>query len=202
MTAPAEVPAAALDQARSMLDAHTVETVAWHFHESTGCPFWLEKKAKLKFDPLTEVKCFDDLKKFPPFEDEWLRGGPVRRWVPQGLADKPVYVFETGGTTGIPKSRIAIDDFRTDYSLFSETLPDKYFPPGRNWLMLGPPGPRRLRLAVEHLAQHRGGICFCIDLDPALGRQAHQEGLDGAPRSLQEALHRPGDHDPRAPGTT
>ena len=32
--------------------------------------------------------------------------------------------------------------------------------------MLGPSGPRRLRLSVEHLAQYRGGICFCIDLDP------------------------------------
>ena len=32
--------------------------------------------------------------------------------------------------------------------------------------MVGPTGPRRLRLAVEHLAQHRGGICFCVDLDP------------------------------------
>lgn len=151
---------------RELLDSHTVEMVAWHFHESTGCPFWLEKKSELKFDPLTEIKSFDDLKKFDPFEDEWLRGGPVRRWVPKGLADQPVYVFETGGTTGVPKSRIAIDDFRTDYSLFSDTLPDKYFPRGGNWLMLGPSGPRRLRLAVEHLAQHRGGISFCIDLDP------------------------------------
>src|SRR5207244_6417465 len=35
-----------------------------------------------------------------------------------------------------------------------------------NWLMLGPSGPRRLRLAVEHLCQFRGGICFCVDLDP------------------------------------
>lgn len=156
----------ALETARQRLDAHTVEMVTWHFHESTGCPFWLEKKSELKFDPLTDVKCYDDLKKFPSFEDEWLRGGPVRRWVPQGLADKPVYVFETGGTTGVPKSRIAIDDFRTDYSLFSDTLPDEYFPQGANWLMLGPSGPRRLRLAVEHLAQHRGGISFCIDLDP------------------------------------
>lgn len=152
--------------ARTQLDEHAVETVQWHFHDSTGCPFWLEKKKELNFDPLTDVKCYDDLKKFSTFEDEWLRGGPVRRWVPQGLADKPVYVFETGGTTGVPKSRIAIDDFRTDYSLFSDTLPDEYFPPGSNWLMLGPSGPRRLRLAVEHLAQHRGGICFCIDLDP------------------------------------
>lgn len=153
-------------EARDQLDAHAHEIVQWHFHESTGCPFWLERKSELKFDPLTEVKCYDDLKKFPLFEDEWLRGGPVRRWVPKGLADKPVYVFETGGTTGIPKSRVVVDDFRIDYEMFSKTLPDEYFPPGSNWLMLGPSGPRRLRLAVEHLCQHRGGICFCIDLDP------------------------------------
>ncbi|MFM9068818.1 MAG: hypothetical protein ACKOUR_16030 [Planctomycetota bacterium] len=158
--------AAAVDAAQKVLDAHAVETVAWHFHESTGCPFWLEKKRELKFDPLKEIRCFEDLKKFPEFQDEWLRGGPVRRWVPRGLEDKPIYVFETGGTTGIPKSRIAAEDFRIDYSLFSDTLPEKYFPRGSNWLMLGPSGPRRLRLAVEHLAQHRGGICFCIDLDP------------------------------------
>lgn len=152
--------------AKERLDAHTREIVQWHFHESTGCPFWLGKKAELNFDPLTEVQCFEDLRKFPLFEDEWLRGGPVRRWVPQAYADKPTYVFETGGTTGIPKSRVVIDDFRIDYELFSETLPDEYFPKGANWLMLGPSGPRRLRLAVEHLCQFRGGICFCIDLDP------------------------------------
>lgn len=156
----------AVKRAREALDAHVVETVAWHFSDLTGCPFWLEFKTKLKFNPVTDVRSFDDLRKFPEFEDEWLRGGPVRRWVPKGLANKPVYVFETGGTTGVPKSRIAIDDFRTDYSVFSETLPEAYFPLGSNWLMLGPSGPRRLRLAVEHLAQHRGGICFCIDLDP------------------------------------
>jgi phenylacetate-coenzyme A ligase PaaK-like adenylate-forming protein len=152
--------------ARDRLDAHTYETVQWHFHESTGCPFWLEKRNELKFDPLKEVQTYDDLKKFPEFQDEWLRGGPVRRWVPKAFADKPIYVFETGGTTGIPKSRITIEDFRIDYSMFSDSLPDEYFPKGSNWLMLGPSGPRRLRLAVEHLAQFRGGICFCIDLDP------------------------------------
>jgi phenylacetate-coenzyme A ligase PaaK-like adenylate-forming protein len=152
--------------ARERLDAHTYEITQWHFHESTGCPFWLEKKAELDFDPLAEVKGYDDLKKFPLFEDDWLRGGPVRRWVPKGLEGKPTYVFETGGTTGIPKTRVVMDDFRTDYELFSETLPDEYFPKGADWLMLGPSGPRRLRLAVEHLCQFRGGICFCIDLDP------------------------------------
>ena len=33
-------------------------------------------------------------------------------------------------------------------------------------MMLGPSGPRRLRLAVEYLAQLRGGLCFLVDLDP------------------------------------
>ena len=153
-------------EARERLDEHTLKMVHWHFSEETGSPFWLEKKAELNFDPLTDVKSFDDLKKFPHFEDEWLRGGPVRRWVPKGHANKPTYVFETGGTTGIPKSRVVVEDHWTDYELFSDTLPEEHFPKGANWLMLGPSGPRRLRLAVEHLAQHRGGICFCIDLDP------------------------------------
>lgn len=158
--------AAAVDAARAQLDAHTVETIAWHFHPSTGCPFWLDYAASLSFDPLKDVKGYEDLQKFPPFEDEWLRGGPVRRWVPKGLADKPMFVFETGGTTGVPKSRVNHRDFRTDYEQFSDTLPDEYFPRGGNWLMLGPSGPRRLRLSIEHLAQYRGGICFCVDLDP------------------------------------
>ena len=152
--------------ARGTLDAWICEVVAWHFDPATGCPFWLEWAKKAGWDPRQEVHGFDDLKKFGHFQDEWLRGGPVRRWVPQAHADRPIYVFETGGTTGIPKSRIGIDDFRVDYELFSQTLPDEHFPPRSNWLMLGPTGPRRLRLAVEHLAQHRGGICFCVDLDP------------------------------------
>ena len=158
--------ASAVAAAKDRLDQHTYETVQWHFHPSTGSPFWLEKAKELPFDPLTAIRTFEDLKKFPAFEDDWLRGGPIERWRPKGLDGKPTFVFETGGTTGIPKSRMVVEDHRTDYELFSETLPDEYFPKGSNWLMLGPSGPRRLRLAVEHLCQFRGGICFCIDLDP------------------------------------
>jgi len=152
--------------AEAALDEHVREIVQWHFDPDNGTPFWLEYAEKLSFDPGKDIQSFEDLRKFPLFEDEWLRGGPVRRWVPKAYRDRPIHVFETGGTTGIPKSRIAIEDFRLDYELFSDTLPDEYFPKGSNWLMLGPTGPRRLRLAVEHLAQYRGGICFCLDLDP------------------------------------
>lgn len=152
--------------AREALDAHVREIVAWHFDPGTGCSFWLDWAANAAWDPRDEIQGFDDLGRFGLFEDDALRGGPVRRWVPKAYADRPIYVFETGGTTGTPKSRVNVDDFRIDYEMFADNLPDEYFPPGSNWLMLGPSGPRRLRLAVEHLAQYRGGISFCVDLDP------------------------------------
>lgn len=165
MTATAEMQTK-IQAAKERLDAHVREMVEWHFNPATGCEYWLEKAKGYDFDPRKDVKTYEDLDKFPFFQDEDLRGGPVRRWLPKGLAGKPAYVFETGGSTGVPKSRVVVDDFKIDYELFSETLPDEFFPKGADWLMLGPSGPRRLRLAVEHLAQHRGGISFCVDLDP------------------------------------
>ena len=153
-------------QTREKLDAHVREIINWHFSPETGCPFWLEFARKRDWDPRKTVHSFADLTQFGHFEDEWLRGGPVRRWLPRGLEGKPMYIFETGGSTGVPKSRLQIDDWKIDYETFSGTISDEGFPKGADWLMLGPSGPRRLRLAIEHLAQHRGGISFCIDLDP------------------------------------
>ena len=169
-------------EAQKALDAHVREIVEWHFSPETGCPFWLEFAKNLGFDPRKEISSYTDLKCLGHFQDEWLRGGPVRRWVPKAYANEPIYVFETGGSTGVPKSRISIRDFHIDYELFSKTLSDEGFPTGSDWLMLGPTGPRRLRLAVEHLAQHRGGICFHVDLDPRwvnqLVRYGKNEELD------------------------
>jgi hypothetical protein len=155
-----------ITDARRALDEQTVKTVQLHFDPELGAPFWLEQAKTYDFNPLTEIHCFDDLKKFPLFEDEWLRGGPVTRFLPKKWLNEYKYTFETGGTTGIPKSRCVVKDHWIDYEEFSKTLPEESFPRGSNWLMLGPSGPRRLRLAVEHLCQYRGGICFCVDLDP------------------------------------
>jgi hypothetical protein len=152
--------------ARAALDEHVRAIVDWHFSPETGCPFWLERAKSLGFDPRAKVRGHDDLRRFGLFRDEWLRGGPVRRWLPRGLEGRALEVFETGGTTGVPKYRLNAADFQTDYEEFGDALPADAFPPGSDWLMLGPTGPRRLRLAIEHLAQHRGGICFHVDLDP------------------------------------
>ena len=77
-----------IDASRAALDARVREVVAWHFDPATGSPFWLDWADKAGWDPRSEVHGFDDLAKFGHFEDEWLRGGPVRRWVPKAPSPK------------------------------------------------------------------------------------------------------------------
>ncbi len=152
--------------AAAKVDEHVREMIGWHFSPQTGCPFWLEWANKAGWDPVKEVRGFDDLKRFPHFDDEWLRFEPHERWVPKPYEGRPYKIFETGGTTGLPKQRISWEDHQIDYTEFSETLSDESFPRRTNWLMLGPTGPRRLRLSIEHLANIRGGSCYHTDLDP------------------------------------
>ncbi len=157
----------AIQKSREQLDAHVIDIVRWHFSEDTGCPFWLEWAKKAGWNPVQEIKSFDDLLlRFPHFQDEWLRDLQPEVWVPKAFKGKPFNVFETGGTTGMPKQRIGWEDYKVDYSEFSEKISDAHFPRDHYWLMMGPTGPRRLRLAIEHLANVRGCSCYFIDLDP------------------------------------
>jgi phenylacetate-coenzyme A ligase PaaK-like adenylate-forming protein len=156
----------AAQRAAEQLDAHVRETVRWHFSPETGSPFWLDWAKRAGWDPAEEIHGYADLRRFPHFEDEWLRDEPNERWIPGPYRGRPFYVFETGGTTGMPKQRISWEDHLRDYEEFSETLDEAAFPRGGNWLMLGPTGPRRLRLCIEHLAHVRGGSCYHVDLDP------------------------------------
>lgn len=159
------VPPEAITAARQQLDTHLKEIIEWHFNPETGCPFWLNW-ARKNWDPRQEIQSFDDLLKFPNFQDEWLRDEQPEVWVPAPFKGKPYNIFETGGTTGMPKQRIGWNDFRVDYEEFSGKVADEHFPRGGAWLMVGPTGPRRLRLAIEHLANFRGSPCYFIDLDP------------------------------------
>ena len=158
--------AAAVAAAAKKLDAHVRAIVSWHFSPATGSPFWLEWARKTRWNPAKEVKGFKDLLRFPNFADDLLRDEPNERWVPKAYAKRPYMIFETGGTTGMPKQRVSWQDHLIDYSEFSLTLEDRYFPKNSHWLMAGPTGPRRLRLAIEHLANIRGGSCYHLDLDP------------------------------------
>ena len=155
----------AIKAAQTQLDAHLKEILQWHFSPESGCPYWLDWMKK-NFDPRKEIHAFADMLKFPHFADESLRDLQPEVWVPAQFKGKPFNIFETGGTTGMPKQRIGWNDYKVDYSEFSEKIKDEHFPRNHYWLMMGPTGPRRLRLAIEHLANVRGSSCYFIDLDP------------------------------------
>ena len=182
---PKSLPATS-DEARAQLDEHTRQIVRWHFSKETGSPFWLDWAAKAGWDPAQAIHCFDDLVRFEHFQDEWLRDIPPKHWIPRAFKDRPYNVFETGGTTGMPKQRIGWDDYKHDYEEFSARYGDDVFPRGGNWLMFGPTGPRRLRLAIEHLANIRGGSCYFLDLDPRWVKKCIGNGQIDIARQYQQ----------------
>jgi phenylacetate-coenzyme A ligase PaaK-like adenylate-forming protein len=175
-----------VQSAHAALDAWTRDMVAWHFSPATGCDYWLKWAASAGWNPLKAITCFADLTKFEHFDDEVLRQEQPERFVPKGFAGRPYNVFETGGTTGMPKQRIGWDDYKVDYEEFSDHYGPDFFPQGTNWLMVGPTGPRRLRLAIEHLANYRGGSCYFVDLDPRWVKRLIGLGEIAMARKYQE----------------
>src|SRR2546425_590555 len=136
--------------AQEALDSHLREIIAWHFSPETGCPFWLDWVKQAGWDPRKEIKTFQDaIEKFPHFQDEWLRDLQPDVWVPAKFKGRPYNIFETGGTTGMPKQRIGWGDYKGDYEEFSRESLDEHFSRGGAWVIVGPPGPRRLGPSLQ-----------------------------------------------------
>jgi phenylacetate-coenzyme A ligase PaaK-like adenylate-forming protein len=169
----------AVRAAADALDRHLAGILEWHFSPETGTPFWLDWAARAGWDPRREIRTCADLARFGHFDGDLLRTLPHERLVPRAYRGRPFRVFETGGTTGMPKQRLSWDDHLTDYEQFSRLLDDDAFPPGGSWLAVGPTGPRRLRLSIEHLANLRGGCCYFVDLDPRWVKRLVAAGEEG-----------------------
>jgi hypothetical protein len=182
--------------ASQKLDAWVREVVDWHFDPATGTPFWLDfaRSAAGIRAARSRLRRPAALRRVP---GRVAARRPVQRWIPKGLAGKPVFVFETGGTTGIPKTRIASRTSGSTTSC-SATRCRRVFPEGRQLADARAVGPRRLRLSVEHLAQYPRRHLLLRRSRSALGHQADQEGLERAPAGLQGSRDRPGGDDPQA----
>jgi phenylacetate-coenzyme A ligase PaaK-like adenylate-forming protein len=140
----------------------------WHFDPATGSPFWLAKAGTLGFDPRSDVRSFEDLRLFPNVVNE-LRHVPVRDLVPRGYGGRmPIAgIFESGGTTGVPKRVPLLADWEDRYlEWVSRRLDERGFPRDVDFLVLTPTGPHVIGQFVAELARRRGGVPFHIDLDP------------------------------------
>lgn len=140
----------------------------WHFSPETGSPFWLDRVRELDFDPLTDIRSFDDLSRFPNLAEE-LRTVRAEDLVPRGYGPDPeiVGVFESGGTTGAPKRVVLLQQWLDQLIPWSSDQLDRHgVPRDVNWLVVVPSGPHMVGEIIKRQTAYRGGIAFTVDLDP------------------------------------
>lgn len=140
----------------------------WHFDEETGSPFWVRRAQSLAFDPISDVRSFDDLALFPNVTDE-LRGVPVHDLIPRGFGPHPdvLSVIESGGTTGAPKrvpflQRFA--DLVTQQAVAA--LRERQVDPAKGWLVVMPSGPHIALEQSRRPGNALGALVFAVDFDP------------------------------------
>ncbi len=180
----------AIQAAKANLDRHIREEILpWHFSDKTGCPFWLEMRKTLDFDPLKLTGLADVVKYFGPFDASVLKTRlvPDEEWIPRGFAGEPWSKFVTGGTTGDPSGRYdrigdrspEESDYARDYYKFSAYLGYDGFPMGGKWGYIGPDASRRLPRGVEILARlRRAGFIKCETMDVVwLKNKLHKDAV-------------------------
>jgi len=147
------------------IDDWVQQMMLWHFSEETGSSFWLKQKLTFDFNPLTDITCLDDLKKFGLFDKSVLRPLPLIDLLPKGLAHLPRRVVETGGTTGAPCRALDITTGQYNISLFRIMLEERGLL-GGNVVAMTPSGPHAYGHFVKALTDTWQGNCFSIDFDP------------------------------------
>lgn len=163
-----------------ILNEWVAEIVKWHFSESSGSKFWLNKAKELSFNPLKDIKCYEDLRSFPDYSDE-LRNVPVEDLIPAGFIKNGVIpdIYESGGATGKPKRIIEVETRLKGIEWINSVLCQHDFPQGNEcgaWLFIGPTGPHIVGRSMGRLAKLRGSVCFFIDFDPRWVRKCIKNG--------------------------
>jgi phenylacetate-coenzyme A ligase PaaK-like adenylate-forming protein len=162
----------------------------WHFGPETGSEYWLRKAETLPFDPRADVKTMQDLALFPNVLHE-LSDVRVEDLIPRGYGRDPgiVGVYESGGTTGVPKRLVLLRDWWDKHIEWVHTdLDAKGFPRNGNWLVLMPSGPHFIGEAANRLATDRGGLTFPIDMDPRWVKKLRATGQSGQAGAYAEHL--------------
>lgn len=160
------------------LDELVRGTMTWHFSPDTGSPYWTGRLGELDFDPISDIKTFDDLRLFADVSVDWSRIS-ADQLIPVGCrADRERFgVYESGGTTGPPKRIVDACSRRRNVEWHSTLLDQQGFPSGfGNWLHVGPTGPHIMAKNVTHLAALRGFLCHYVDLDPRWVRKCITNG--------------------------
>lgn len=148
------------------IDAWTRRVIDTHFDPEIGTSYWLEGADDRGIDPRTVVDGFDDLAHvFDPFDEEVLRSISVEEFAPRSL-DGDRRVYETGGTTGVPKRVLMSEYWKTQTRWMARLLRKWGFPTGNVLGICPPGGANNAGTFVQHLAHEWDALPFHVTLDP------------------------------------
>lgn len=162
-----------------------------HFDRKEGAPYWLEKEKSLGIDTITQVRDFEAFKNYYTFKsrkemndyEDDLRRRELEDFIPLSTRKKSKWIWasETGGTTGIAKRGTWGSMYWKNILNFSDEFLDLHnVPRNENWLFIGPTGPHTTGRLMVSTAENRGGMIYCIDMDPRIVRIYLQEGNEKA----------------------
>ena len=164
-----------------MNDEYLKKILSIHFNCEKGAKYWLEKQNEKKIDVLNEIKTFQQFKDLFGFKtrnemteyEEDLRERKLEDFIPVSVKQnhKWIWASETGGTTGIAKRGTWGSKYWEDIMNFSDEFLDLHgVPRNENWLFIGPTGPHTTGRLMINIAENRGGMIYCIDMDPRIVR--------------------------------
>lgn len=162
-------------------DEYLKKILGIHFAPEKGAKYWLEKAKEKNVDVLKDIKNFQQFKDLFGFKtreemidyEEDLRVRQLEDYIPVSVKEnhKWIWASETGGTTGIAKRGTWGSKYWKDIMNFSDEFLDLHgVPRNENWLFIGPTGPHTTGRLMINIAENRGGMIYCIDMDPRIVR--------------------------------
>jgi len=154
-------------------DKYLQKVIEIHFDDTYGSPYWLEQKETLGFDPIQEIKNFDDLlNKFPVSDEEALKERPIEDFIPKLFKKKfkinnqtkeiinpEIFnIAKSSGTTGKKKKMPWSNNITEEIKEWYDYNLDLYNQAGGNWLVCGPYG--QYEKDLINAGNVRGGFVF------------------------------------------
>lgn len=148
------------------LDQWTKRIVRWHFDPVTGSPYWLDRTARLSFDP-RDITRHEELSAFGPFPLDELRTRDPADFVPLARTRPlPGMIWESSDATGGP-CRVYYSQPMLEHRLGWHRWADERegFEPGGNWLTATPAGPHLIGYGPWDLTEPHAARVYSVDFD-------------------------------------